>query len=128
MDKTAIHAEGAPGAVGPYSHAVSSNGFLFCSGQVGIDPRTGKMVAGGIAAQTEQVMQNVITVLAAAGCGLGDVVKVTAFLTDMTEFAQFNEIYGQHFPQPYPARSAIGVTALPAGARVEIEVLARLNG
>ena len=118
-----------PGAVTelPYSPAVESNGMLFMSGQIGIDSRTNKIVEGGITAQTHQVMNNIKDLLAAANLTLDDVVKCTAFITDMTEFAQFNEVYASCFSQPFPARSTIGVAALPGGARVEVEVIAQLK-
>ena len=111
-------------AIGPYSLGIASGDYIHYSGQIPLDPGTGKLVEGGIAAQTEQVFANLKTVLAAANLTLADVVKSTVFLTDMNDFAAMNEIYAKHVSTPYPARSTIAVTALPLGASVEIEVIA----
>jgi 2-iminobutanoate/2-iminopropanoate deaminase len=111
--------------VGPFAAAVWSGEFLFLSGQVALDPRTGKLIEGDVTAQTEQVFRNAGEVLAAAGKGFADVVKANVFLTDMANFAAMNAVYGKHFDAPYPARTTIGVAALPLGAAVEIEFLAR---
>ncbi len=119
-----IHADNAPAALGPYSHAVSIGNLLFTSGQIGIIPETGALAAPQVEAQTHQVFQNLKAVLAAAGLTLSHVVKTTVFLTDMADFAAFNEIYGTYFSQNPPARSCVQVAALPAGAKVEIEVIA----
>jgi 2-iminobutanoate/2-iminopropanoate deaminase len=119
-----IHADNAPAALGPYSHAVSIGNLLFTSGQIGIIPETGALAAPQVEAQTHQVFQNLKAVLAAAGLALSHVVKTTVFLTDMADFAAFNEIYGTYFSQNPPARSCVQVAALPAGAKVEIEVIA----
>lgn len=119
-----IHADNAPAALGPYSHAVSIGNLLFTSGQIGIIPETGALAAPQVEAQTHQVFQNLKAVLAAAGLTLSHVVKTTVFLTDMGDFAAFNEIYGTYFSQNPPARSCVQVAALPAGAKVEIEVIA----
>ncbi|MEZ5776449.1 MAG: Rid family detoxifying hydrolase [Hyphomicrobiaceae bacterium] len=123
MSRYGINSKKLPKA-GPYSHAVATRGFVFFSGQVGLDPKSGKLVEGGIAAETRQAFKNVAAVLKEADCDLGDVVKVTVFLTDMTEFGKMNEVYAETFEEPHPARTTIGVAALPMGARVEIEVIA----
>jgi 2-iminobutanoate/2-iminopropanoate deaminase len=114
----------APAAIGPYAQAVKANGMLFCSGQIALDPATGELVAGGVAAETERVMENIAAVLAAAGTGFGQVVKTTIFLADMGDFAVVNEIYGRCFADHKPARSTVAVRSLPRGALVEIEVIA----
>jgi 2-iminobutanoate/2-iminopropanoate deaminase len=114
----------APAAIGPYAQAIKANGMLFCSGQIPLDPATGELVAGGVAAQTGQVMENIAAVLAAAGTGFGQVVKTTIFLTDMGDFGVVNEIYGRCFADHKPARSTVAVRSLPRGALVEIEVVA----
>ena len=114
----------APQAIGPYSQAVRAGGFLFLSGQIPLDPATGEVVEGGIAAETERVMENIAAVLAAAGLGFDDVVKSTIFLTDLADFGVVNGIYGSRFTAAPPARSTVQVAALPRGVRVEIEVVA----
>lgn len=119
-----IHAPKAPAALGPYSAAIASGGLLFCSGQTPIDPATGELVPGGITEQTRQVIKNLAVVLEAAGASLGDVLKTTCFLTDMADFAAFNAVYAQHFTSK-PARSTVAVKALPKGALVEVELIAR---
>ena len=121
-----IQTDTAPAAVGPYSQAVAEAGFVFASGQIALDPASGDMVAGGIEEQTTRVMENVKAVLAAAGTDFTKVVKTTCFLTDMADFAAFNGVYATYFPENPPARSCIAVVALPKGARVEVEVLARV--
>jgi len=113
----------APGAIGPYSQAIALNGLVYTSGQIALLPDTGEMLDGPVAAQTEQLLQNLKAVLAAAGCGLDDVVKTTCFLTDMRDFAAFNEVYAKHFTGK-PARSCVAVQALPKGALVEVEAIA----
>jgi 2-iminobutanoate/2-iminopropanoate deaminase len=116
----------APAPIGPYSQAVSIDGFVFCSGQVAIDPALGKLIDGDVAAQTRQVMRNIEAVLSAAGVTFADVVKTTIFLVDMADFATVNGIYGEPFATGVaPARSTVAVAMLPLGARVEIEVIAR---
>ena len=122
MKKT-VSAQGLPAALGPYSHAVWAGDFLYCSGQLGIDPATG-IPAGGVASQTERAMENIKILLSSQGLGLADVVKSMVFLADMGDFKAFNEVYGKYFPSEPPARSCVGVAALPAGALVEIEVVA----
>lgn len=123
-DATAILSAQAPAPVGPYSQAIRSGGFVFCSGQIPLDPATGKLVEGGIAEQTRRVLDNVAAVLAGAGLTLAAIVKTTIFLVDINDFATVNGIYSERFGSLPPARSTIGVAALPLGARVEIEVVA----
>ena len=123
-DKTAIVADKAPAALGPYSAAISVGPFVYCSGQTPIDPATGELAQGCVACQTRQVLTNVSAVLEAAGATLADVVKTTVFLTDMDDFAKMNEVYAEFFAEPFPARSTVAVKALPKAASVEIEVVA----
>lgn len=127
MARTAIEAKGAT-AVGPYSHAVDADGLIFLSGQTPIDPATGALLRGDIAAQTRQSFANLRAVLQAAGLGMEDVQKVNVFLADMGDFAAMNGEYQKQFTKPYPARTTIGVASLPLGARVEIEMIARRKG
>lgn len=142
MKRHIISTRNAPSAVGPYSQAVAAGGFVFISGQIPLDPATGQMVDGDVAAQTERVMANLGAVLEAAGPGpaddpgpadgpgpaaglsFADVVKTTIYLTDIADFATVNEIYGRHFPHEPPARATIQVAALPKGARIEIDAIA----
>ncbi|HUY82323.1 MAG TPA: RidA family protein [Acidobacteriaceae bacterium] len=127
--KTAVSTPQAPAAIGPYSQAVKSGDFLFTSGQVALDPATGQIVSGGITEQTVQVLENLKAVLAAAGCGLRDVIKTTVFLKSMGDFAAMNEVYGRYLsPEDAipPARSTVEVARLPKDALVEIEIIARL--
>ncbi len=126
MTRQRISTNGAPAAIGPYSQAIVVDGFLFSAGQAAFDPATGAVVEGGIEPETERVMANLSAVLDAAGASWHDVVKTTIFLTDMSDFATVNTIYGRFVGDPPPARSTVGVAALPKGARVEIEVVARL--
>ena len=114
----------APAAIGPYSQAVRSGGFLFCSGQIPIDPATGKMVEGGIEAQTERVLRNLEAVLSGGGSTLESVVKTTVYLTDLADFPAMNAVYAKFFRQDPPARATVQVAKLPAGARVEIDAVA----
>jgi 2-iminobutanoate/2-iminopropanoate deaminase len=123
MGKEAISTPYAPAAIGPYSQAVAAGPFLFTAGQIGLSPGDGVM-AEGVAAQTEQALQNLRAVLAAAGCGLDDVVKATVFLASMNDFGTMNGVYEAHFAAPYPARSALEAARLPKDALVEIEVIA----
>ncbi len=123
-----VSTPGAPRAIGPYSQAVLANGFLFTAGQVALDPATGDLVTGGIVEQTTRAMENLRTILTAAGTGLAQVIKTTVFLVDMADFAEMNEVYGRAFGSHRPARSTVAVAALPRGARVEIEVIAAVNG
>jgi 2-iminobutanoate/2-iminopropanoate deaminase len=122
--KTIVATDKAPKAIGPYSQAVRAGGFLFLSGQIPLDPVTGELVAGGITAQTAQVMDNIGEVLAGAGLDYDAIVKTTIFLTDLGAFAAVNEEYGRRFAQAPPARSTVEVRGLPRGALVEIEVVA----
>ena len=120
----AIHTNNAPAAIGPYSQAIEVNGFVFASGQIPIDPKTGNFVEGGIKEQTTQALTNAGNILKEAGTDLAHVVKTTVYLADMADFAAMNEVYATFFSQPFPARSAVAVKDLPKGARVEVEVLA----
>ena len=120
-----ISTDKAPKAIGPYSQAISVGDFVFTSGQIPLDPATQQLVQGDIRAQTERVMENLAAVLAAAGVGFDKVVKATIFVVDLNDFATVNEIYGKRFPSNPPARSTVQVAALPKGARVEIELIAR---
>jgi 2-iminobutanoate/2-iminopropanoate deaminase len=119
-----ITSKDAPGAVGPYSQAVRAGDFVFLSGQIPLDPASGELVSGGIAAQTERVIANLRAVLAAAGCSFGDVVRTTIYLVDLAHFGTVNEIYMRAFTAPYPARVTIQVAALPRGSQVEIDAIA----
>jgi len=123
-EKTAIIAEKAPAALGPYSAAISVGPFVYCSGQTPIVPATGELAQGSVGSQTRQVLTNVSAVLEAAGLTLADVVKTTVFLTDMADFAKMNEVYAEFFVEPFPARSTVAVAGLPKVASVEIEVIA----
>lgn len=119
-----ISTSNAPAAIGPYSQAIEVNGFVYTSGQLPIDPATGAFPEGGVQEQTRQSLLNVKAILEEAGLTLANVVKTTVYLADMGDFAAMNEIYSQFFSQPFPARSAIAVKALPKGALVEVEVIA----
>jgi 2-iminobutanoate/2-iminopropanoate deaminase len=121
--KEIVQSENAPKAIGPYSAGVMSRHFLFTSGQIGLDPASGVIVAGGIEAETRQALTNLKAILEDAGTGLENVVKTTVFLRDINEFARMNEVYAQFFDGDYPARSAFQVAALPKGAAVEIEAV-----
>lgn len=120
----AIQPENGLSAVGPYSPAVRIGDWVFCSGQIPLDPKTGELVKGSVREQTRQCLENLKSVLAGAGLELKHVVKTTVFLTDLSEFGLMNEVYAQYFKEPYPARSTIQVAALPKGALVEIEAVA----
>jgi 2-iminobutanoate/2-iminopropanoate deaminase len=122
--KKAVHAHGAPAAIGPYSQAIETDGLCFCSGQIALDYATGKLVEGGIEHETRRVMANLRAVLNQAGLSFQDVVKTTIFLLSLKDFEVVNRIYGEHFDPPYPARSTVQVAALPRGALVEIEAVA----
>jgi 2-iminobutanoate/2-iminopropanoate deaminase len=117
----------APKAIGPYSQAVQANGFLFTAGQVALDPEKGELVAGGISEQTTRALENLGAILGAAGSNFSHVVKTTVFLVDMADFTAMNEVYSRTFGDHRPARSTVAVTALPRGARVEIEVIAAVR-
>ena len=116
----------APAAIGPYSQAVYVGNLVYTSGQIPIDPATGTIVEGGIKEQTRQSLTNVKAILESAGLTMGNVVKTTVFLADMNDFAEMNSVYSEFFAEPYPARSAVAVKALPKGALVEIEVIAEV--
>ena len=125
--KNAIATTQAPQAIGPYSQAVSAGAWLFCSGQIGLDPATGELVAGGVDAETNRVLENLRAVLAAGGATLGDVVRTTIYLVDFGDFGRVNEIYARYFRAPFPARATVGVASLPRGARVEIDAIAMIG-
>ncbi len=122
--KRIISTTAAPGAIGPYSQAVEVNGTLYISGQVPIDPATGKIVEGGITEQTTQALKNIKAILTAAGYSLNDVVKSTCLLSDMSDFKAMNEVYAQFYTSDQPARAAFAVKGLPLGALIEIETVA----
>ena len=125
--RTIIRTDGAPKALGPYSQGVRSGDNLYLSGQVPLDPVTGQLVGGDISAQARRVFDNIRAVLEAAGASFGDVVRVGIYLTDLGNFGAVNEVMKQYFAEPYPARSTIGVAALPLGAAIEIDVIAVLG-
>jgi len=125
--KHAVSSPDAPKAIGPYSQAVRVGQLLFVSGQVPLDPATGDMVTGDIAAQTRRVFENLGAVLKAGGRSFNDVVRTTVFLADMNDFAEVNRIYGTYFSEPYPARATVQVARLPKDARVEIDVIASFD-
>jgi 2-iminobutanoate/2-iminopropanoate deaminase len=122
--KRVVYSDNAPGALGPYSQAIRAGDYLFTAGQVGVDPATGKLVNGGIEAQTRQAMENLRAVLKAGGADFSRVVKATVYLADIKDFSAFNGVYGTYFASDPPARSAFQVAALPLGAAVEIEMIA----
>lgn len=122
--KKVIHTDKAPKAVGPYSQAIMVGDFLFCSGQISIDPATNEVKLGSVQEQAHQVMKNIQAVLSEAGFQLSDIVKTTIFLTSMSDFAAVNEVYSSYLKEPYPARSTIAVKELPKNVTVEIEVIA----
>ncbi len=125
--RSAFHSDHAPQAIGPYSQAVRiGQGPVFLSGQIPLDPATQTLVEGDITAQTERVMKNLEAVLKAAGCGFGNVVRCGIFLVDLNDFAKVNEVYARYFSENPPARSTVQVSALPKGARVEIDAIAVL--
>jgi 2-iminobutanoate/2-iminopropanoate deaminase len=123
--RTAITSPELTPPVGPFSQAIEAGGFIYLSGQVGQDPTTGKLVAGGIAAETERVFRNLSAVLKAAGRSFDDVVRAGVYLANMNDFVAMNGIYARHFSQPFPARTTIGVAALPLGACVEIDLIVK---
>lgn len=124
MRKVVIETPAAPKAIGPYSQAIKANGFLFISGQIPINPETGQMTAVDVVAQTRQSIDNLGAILNAEGLGFSDVVKTTIFLTNISDFAQVNDVYAEYFESAPPARSTVQVAALPKGAKVEIEAIA----
>jgi 2-iminobutanoate/2-iminopropanoate deaminase len=125
--KKVINTDKAPKAVGPYSQAIRAGSFLFASGQIPLDPATGKLVDGGIQEQARRVMENLKAVLEAGGADFSKVVKSTVFLDDLKNFALFNEVYAEYFPAEQPARSTFQVAGLPLGARIEIEMIALVD-
>ena len=127
MNRTPVATPQAPAAIGPYSQGIAAGGFLFCSGQLGLDPATGDFAGADVETQAERAMTNLRSVLDAAGCTFDDVVKTTIFLADMADFAAVNAVYGRFVNDPPPARSTVQVAALPKGGRVEIEAVARLR-
>lgn len=124
MDKEVVFTQQAPEAVGPYSQAIKIAGLVFCSGQVPLEPGSGELIDGSVADQTNRAMENLKAVLHEAGSTFDDVVKVTAYLTSMEDFAEFNAVYAQFFSTDPPARATVGVASLPKGARVEVECIA----
>jgi 2-iminobutanoate/2-iminopropanoate deaminase len=124
MSKKQITSDKIAKPAGPFSPAISGSGVLFLSGQIGQDPATGKVVEGGVEAETRQIFANLRNVLEAAGKSFADVARVGVYLTDMADFGKVNVIYGENFPQPYPARTCIAVAALPLGAKVELDLMA----
>ncbi len=125
MSVRAVKSAGAPAPIGPYSQAIASGEWLFCSGQIALDPKSGEMVGGGTAAEARQVLGNLSAVLSEAGLGFADVIKTTIYLVDLADFAAVNEVYAEFVKPPFPARATVGVAALPKGARVEIDLVAR---
>ena len=125
MSKTAIISPELAPPAGPFSHAIEVGGFLYVSGQIGQDPATGKVVEGGIVAETERLFRNLSAVLEAAGKSFSDVARAGVYLTNMSNFGAMNDIYAKHFSQPFPARTTIGVAALPLGACVEIDLVVK---
>jgi 2-iminobutanoate/2-iminopropanoate deaminase len=125
--RQAISTSSAPAAIGPYSQAIRAGSLLFVSGQIAIDPATGKMIDGDLAAQTHRVMKNLGAILEAAGASYANVVRTTVYLADMNDFPAMNEIYGTYFPSPAPARATIQAARLPRDARVEIDLIATLD-
>ena len=126
MSRTAIHSDRAPAAIGPYSQATRAGNLVFFSGQIPLDPATGELVGGDIAAQTRRAFDNLKAVCEAAGGTMDDIVRVGLYLTDLAEFAAVNAVMGEYFAQPYPARSTIEVSALPKGARFEVDAVMAL--
>ncbi len=127
MQKTEIATRNAPQSIGPYSQAIAVGETLYCSGQIPIDPATGNIESADVAVQARRVFENIKAVLAAAGLDFSDTVKTTVFLTDLNDFSVVNKTYGEYFDKPYPARSCVQVSALPKGAKIEVEVVAKLR-
>jgi 2-iminobutanoate/2-iminopropanoate deaminase len=124
MNKTVVKTDHAPAPIGPYSQAVKANGFLFVSGQIAINPKTGAMMMEDITQETRQVMENIKAILSEAGCDFASIVKTTIFLKSMDDFAAVNEVYGSYFSGNYPARETVQVSKLPKDVNVEISVIA----
>jgi 2-iminobutanoate/2-iminopropanoate deaminase len=125
-DRERVQTDGAPAAIGPYSQAIVTDGYVYTAGQIALHPETGELVDGSVEEQAVRVLQNLSAVLDAAGSSMNHVVKTTMYLADIADFVSVNEIYGRYFDQPFPARSAIQAGALPKGALVEIDAIARL--
>ena len=123
-----VHSDDAPAAIGPYSQAIAVDGWVFCSGQIPLDPETGDLLKGSVGEQTDLALRNLRAVLEAAGSSLGSVVKTTVFLSDMSTFGEMNEVYAKHFGEHRPARAAVQAGALPKYCDVEIECVARIDG
>ncbi|MBI2603079.1 MAG: RidA family protein [Deltaproteobacteria bacterium] len=124
MPNQRIHTDTAPKAIGPYSQAIKSGNLVFCSGQLGLDPKTGSLASGSVTDQAHQALKNLLAVLEAAGCKSENVAKTTVFLKNMSDFAKVNEVYGLYFKAPYPARATVEVAQLPLGALFEVEAIA----
>jgi len=125
MNISSVTSDKDPAAIGPYSQAIACGDFVFCSGQVALDPATGELIQGSVGEQTRRAMENLSAVLAAAGTAFSRVIKTTIYLADMNDFAEVNEVYGGYFQGDPPARVTVGVAGLPKGARVEIDCIAR---
>lgn len=127
QEKKAVETSAAPGAIGPYSQAIIIGNLLFTSGQLPVDPATGKITEAAITGQTHQALKNLSAVVSSAGCTLGDVVKTTVFLQNISDFQEVNAVYAEYFKSPFPARSAFQVAALPLGAGIEIEAIVSIH-
>ncbi|MEM7264191.1 MAG: RidA family protein [Planctomycetota bacterium] len=127
VDRRAVSTPDAPAAIGPYSQAIVSDGWVYTSGQIALDPKSGELVGGGVKAETEQVMKNLAAVLEAAGANFETVLRTTIFLADMDDFATVNEVYGRYLGDPPPARATVAVRTLPKGVSVEIDAIARVS-
>jgi len=119
-----VHSNAAPRALGPYSQGIQAGHLLFVSGQIGLEPSSGRLVDGGVVPETARVLDNLLAVIQAAGFSSRDIVKTTIYVTDLSDFQAINEVYGRYFEEPYPARATVEVTALPKGAAVEIDAIA----
>lgn len=126
MEKKAVNTDNAPGAIGPYSQAVISNGLVFVSGQIALDPASGEVVSDSLAVQTRRVLDNLKAIVEAAGSTMDKVLKTTIYMTDLAGFSEVNEIYGEYFSEPYPARATVEVSALPKGVLVEVDCVASI--
>ena len=126
MSRVSINTDGAPSAIGPYSQAVKAGGFVFCSGQIALDPESEELTGGGtsVAEETGRALRNLQAVLKEAGATMNDIVKTTVYMKDLGQFAVMNEVYGEFFSEPYPARATVGVSELPKGGLVEIDAVA----